>query len=380
MSRKVQCLFSRIKFRMKIMVGCLQIPSGHGFSQDMDDRQHFDSLCEDCGVPGTAPEPQTSVTIGLHEVKTALKKSKKGLHIRNTVETDVFAILAKGNGSSLDWPHSFKYKDPLISWTSKIITAHDQPKLLKKVDQTWEKEVKKPGCSGDDLPNPYTIFHKTHNGQVVPLPTKPTNENDINRFESLPMEPSKEKDIIRLGRKLVLDIKTRKPDQKSVVHHLKQNSQYVKEYSTLLNQNHLKEGDTVQASPHFKQFYSKLCTELPVSYQYPTISIMNTLLPRPNNMCAVPPSSPSTQSVDGDGDCEDHACAKEEIPQLVNSFDNHAHIRFCDESYAPYIPSEKEVIKIMKAHIVPAASCNLENDSNEPRPNTTPHIPKRRAN
>ena len=348
----------------------------------MDHRQHFDSLCKDYGAAGAAPKPQTSVTIGLHEVRTALKKSKKGLHIQRNVNTDVFAILAKGDGSSLDWPHSFKYKDPLISWTSKIITAHAQPKLLEMVDQRWEKEVKEPGCSGDNLPNPYIIFHKTHSIQVVQRPTKPTNENDANRFVPLAIELSREKDIIRLGRKVkhVLDIKTRKPDQKSIDHHLKQNSQYAEEYVTLLNQNHLKEGETLKASPRFQQFYTKFCSKLPVSYQCPTISIVNTLLPRPNNMCAVAPSSPPTKSVDGGGDYGAQACAETVIPQLVNSFDNHAHIRFCDERYAPYIPSEEEVFKIMAAHVVQSSSYNVENDSSEPTPNTNAHIPRRRAN
>ena len=70
----------------------MQIPSAHSFSQDMDDRQHFDSLCEDCGVTGTASEPQTSVTIGLLEVKTAIRKDKKSLQIQRNVEPEVIAV------------------------------------------------------------------------------------------------------------------------------------------------------------------------------------------------------------------------------------------------------------------------------------------------
>ena len=58
----------------------------------MDDQQHFDSLCEDCGVTGTASEPRTSVMVGLHEVNTALRKNKKSMQIQRNVATEVIAV------------------------------------------------------------------------------------------------------------------------------------------------------------------------------------------------------------------------------------------------------------------------------------------------
>ena len=316
----------------------------------------------------TASDPKQAVTIGFHEVKTVLQKSKKkGLEIQAAVTTEVFAILAKGEGSKLNWPHTFHYNNPLIRWSSTVERAYDRPVLSEIIDHVWN-ELEKEGCSGDNLPNPYTIFHKAH-GQI---------------FKQLPIKPSERKDIIRLNtkEKPVLDIKARKPDKTSIHHHLKHNKHYYDEYLKMVKNHHLRPGEMFQASASFRRFHTKFCSGLPVSFQYPTISIMNNLLPRPNNLCGEPKDSTETQSdrsrcisvtstlmpsptaeAQSTALCHINPSSKpttpksasqitaattysildnlNRVPELANSFDNHAHIQFCDENYTPRIPSEE---------------------------------------
>ena len=284
------------------------------FCHGIDGERLVESLSNDCGATVTAADPKQAVTIGFHEVKTVLHKSKKkGLRIQNAVTTEAFAILAKRGGSKLNWPQTFHYNNPLICWSSTVKRAHDRSLLSEIIDRSWNK-LKKEGCSGDNLPNPYTIFHKA-DGQI---------------FQQLPIKPSEQKDIIRLNtkEKPVLDIKARKPDQTSLHNHLKRNKHYYEEYLQLLNNNHRRPGEMFHTSASFKRFYTKLCSDLPVSFQYPTISIMNNLLPRPNNLRGEPTDSTKTQS-DGSRciSMTSTLMPSPPAPELVNSFDNRAHIQ-----------------------------------------------------
>ena len=187
---------------------------------------------------------------------------------------------------------------------------------------------------------------------------------DERSFHALSISTDGRQQILRVtdgtNPKPLLDIKSRRPDQRSVRNYLLCNEQYLTQFLDLTRQNHQEPGIDFHLSIAFRTFHANLCKGFPVSFLYPTIGINNPALAKPNNLSAQPVIC--TKSSRKDRDIT--------IPNLVNFFDNNAHIRFCDNDYRPTaLLSEKEVHDII-IELQPASKLqNSEKNTSEPSAN-----------
>ena len=292
----------------------LQIADTETLSRPLNAHHLYESLQDQHSV-----QAWQNFTCSVHEVKTfwekhtcinkKTKKKRRELRVRAHVDTEVFAIVAKGTMPNIRLPPTFQYKDTLNSWKSESRNLRSRTAVavttVNDVDYV------------DDFPTPFMVFHK----------------KDTGNFQQLAVKPIDHKGIVRVDFKsgdLLLDVKARRPDPNSLAKHLK----CMYKNGELRDLHYICNDDGVHhmnlcRSPRFSKFYAeRVCPEIPFSYQYPTISINNTILARPNNLSTV--SYIPTPTWSG-------------VPNFVNSFDNKAHIPFPNENFEPLMPSEEDI-------------------------------------
>ena len=294
----------------------------------------YSMLCQQLQAPETT-ETHDPVTISVHELKTLVGKRNKKLSITPMPKTEVFVILAKGKHPNIGLPKNFEYKDPLNMWKASTFVTRQNPRLLERLEHHWAQVPLEPGGQAD-LPAKHIVFHRVEGGL----------------FQTLPISTDDQQQILRVADgvkpKPLLDIKSRRPDQKSISNHLQYNEQCLKEFCQLITQNHQEPGIRFHQSVAFRSFHDKISPDFPVSFRFPTIGINNPALAKPNNLSARPVI------------CAESPRKNRGLttPNLVNFFDNSAHIRFCDNDYRPTaLPSEKEVHDMI-IELIPASNLN----------------------
>lgn len=265
------------------------------------------NLCKQLGA-SASDGSGSDITVSIHEVKTLLKKtkSKKKLDISNSIHTEVYALLVKSRHSKIGLPHKFEYQDALNSWRSATSKIECDPVLLNVIENNWasvQQRVRQ--TKGHDLPAPHAVYCGVDGHCFEPLELKFDDSSGILRYGS----PK---------RMYLLNIKSHKPDPKSLLNHISRNPIYRIQKVGLHNE------QEYHRSPAFTQLYEKLCDDLPVSYQYPTIGINSTVLAKPNNLIALAI-----------------------VPCFANPYDNNAHIVLCAENFSAIKPSKSEILKIL---------------------------------
>ena len=273
-------------------------------------------------------------------MKTLWQKSKKSkqLRIRDCPTTEVFAIVAEGTSSNIGLPATFDYQDTMNSWRSETWTVE------KSMDGN-----KSQTCAVDDLPTHFKVFQKI----------------DTSGFERLTIEPIDHKGIVRMKYKSknpLLDIKTRKRDTNSLRNQLRHmySTGALENLGVICNNNGVN-AENLPCAVAFKEVCQKIKADFPVSYQYPTISINSTMLPRPSNLSSVAFLSVPEQASEQLGAA---ASSDTSIPNLVNSFDNNAHMIFHKEGFQPEsLPNDPDLYKRLLENNILHVSSEESKDS-----------------
>lgn len=246
------------------------------------------------------------VYVSFHQKKTMLKK-RSTLGIGSLLETTVLALLCKGNTPCIAVPDAFDYQDALSSWKMASTCLLDDPACLKVIDECWMQGQE----NNDREMAPYIILYMKREGGGFELLDHQCNPNKPGMVQ-----------MGAKGKRLPFDIKSHNTDQNSLSHHIANSPSFLVEFQTLLDIYHPPQSlDKVSGSEAFCPLYKKICSELPISYQFPTIGIVNKLLPKPNNLGS--------------------------NGELVHLHEDKAHIRFSHHGQCPAIPTQEEVFDIL---------------------------------